>query len=95
MADLGFHLCADDLEDELIRAAGPTRVEALFKSQGDLGSFHTLQNQPAWRDRGIEAQMRRFLGSGARRKLRYAGLLVGTIPDHRIPRPLAAVLAHV
>ena len=95
MARLGFHVCVDDLEDELIRSAGPTRVEALFESQGDLGSFRTLQKQAAWRDQGIEAQMRRFLGSGARRKLRYARLLVRAIPDERVPSPLEAVLAHI
>jgi hypothetical protein len=95
MARLGFHVCVDDLEDELVRSAGPGRVEALFESQGDFRSFRTLQHQPAWRDQGIEAQMRRFLGSGARRKLRYARLLVGAIPNDRMPRPLEAVLAHV
>jgi hypothetical protein len=95
MERLGFHVCVDDLEDELIRAAGPARVEALFESQGDLGSFRTLQKQPEWRDRNVEAQMRRFLGSGARRKLRYAYLLVGSIPLYQIPHPLNAVLARV
>jgi hypothetical protein len=95
MERLGFHVCVDDLEDELIRAAGPARVEALFESQGDLGSFRTLQKQPEWRDQHVEAQMRRFLGSGARRKLRYAGLLVGSVPLDHVPHPLNAVLAHV
>jgi hypothetical protein len=95
MARLGFHVCVDDLEDELIRSAGPPRVEALFDSQGDLGSFRTLQKQAVWRDQRIEAQMRRFLGSGARRKLRYARLLVGVIPNNRMPLPLEAVLAHL
>jgi hypothetical protein len=93
MARLGFHVCVDDLEDELIRAATSERVEALFASQGDLGAFRSLQHQPAWRGRAVDAQMRRFLGSGARRKLRYARLLVEAIPDDRIPRPLGAVLA--
>ena len=93
MARLGFHVCVDDLEDELIRAATPERVEALFASQGDLGAFRSLQHQPAWRGRPVEAQMRRFLGSGAGRKLRYARLLVEAIPCVRMPRPLEAVLA--
>jgi hypothetical protein len=95
MERLGFHVCTDDLEDELIRAAGHERVEALFDSQGDLGSFRTLQKQPGWRDRDVNAQLQRFLGSGARRKLRYARLLVEAVPLDRIPRPLDAVLAHV
>jgi hypothetical protein len=95
MARLGFHVCVEDLEDELIRAATPERVEALFAAQGDLGAFRSLQHQPAWRVRPGVAQMRRFLGSGARRKLRYARLLVEAIPDDRMPRPLEAVLAHL
>jgi hypothetical protein len=92
---LGFYVCVRDLEDELIRAVGAARVEALFDSQGDLGSFRSLQMQPAWRGRDVEAQMRRFLGSGARRKLRYARLLVGSMDLDRAPRPLDALLAEV
>lgn len=95
MERLGFHVCVDDLEDELIRAAGHARIEALLDSQGDLGSFRTLQKQPAWRERSVEAQVHRFLGSGARRKLRYARLLVGAVDLDRVPRPLDAVLAHI
>jgi hypothetical protein len=95
MARLGFHVCVQDLEDELIRAVGAAEVEALFDSQGDLGSFRSLQLQPAWRGREVEAQLRRFLGSGARRKLRYAHLLVGAAQLDRVPRPLDAVLAEV
>ncbi len=95
MERLGFHVCVEDLEDELIRAAGTARIEALFDSQGDLGSFRTLQRQPAWREQDVDAQMRRFLGSGARRKLRYARLLVGSVDLDLVPHPLDAVLAHV
>jgi len=95
MERLGFFVCVDDLESELIRAVGPARVELLFDSQGDLASFRTLQNQPPWRARNVEAQMRRFLGSGARRKLRYARLLVESVDLDCIPRPLDAVLSHV
>jgi hypothetical protein len=39
--------------------------------------------------------LRRFLGAGARRKLRYARLLTEAIDPDRIPRPLEAVLAAV
>jgi hypothetical protein len=83
----------EDLEDELIRAVGAARVEVIFDSQGDLGSFRSLQNQPAWRGQKVEAQMRRFLGSGARRKLRYARLLTGSVDLDRTPHPLDAALA--
>lgn len=95
MERLGFHVCVQDLEDELIRAVGAARVEVLFDSQGDLGSFRTLQMQPSWRGRNVEAQMRRFLGSGARRKLRYARLLVESVDLDRVPDPLNALLAEV
>lgn len=96
MEQLGFHVCVDDLEDELIRAVGAARVEALFDAQSDLGAFRSLQNQPAWRGREPEAQMRRFLGSGSRRKLRYARLLVEAAAGRdALPRPLTALLAAV
>ncbi len=95
MERLGFYVCVEDLEDELIRAAGAERVEALFDSQGDLGSFRSLQRQPEWRGQLLESQMRRFLASGSRRKLRYARLLIGSVQLDRLPRPLGAVLAAV
>jgi hypothetical protein len=89
---LGFYVCVEDLEDELIRAIGAARVEALIDSQGDLGSFRSLQGQPEWRSQPAGAQLRRFLGSGARRKLRYARLLAGSVDLDRLPYPLEAVL---
>jgi hypothetical protein len=93
---LGFHVCVHDLEDELVRAVGRVGVEALFDSQGDLGSFRSMQNQPAWRGRRPEAQMRRFLGSGSGRKLRYARLLVAAAVDRdALPRPLDALLTAI
>src|SRR6266542_4133482 len=67
MEHLGFYVCVNDLEDELIRAVGTAGVEALFDSQGDLGSFRSLQSQPAWRGREPEVQMRRCRGTGSRR----------------------------
>lgn len=92
MERLGFFVCVEDLEDELIRAIGVGGVEALIDSQGDLGSFRSLQRQPEWRGQPAAAQLRRFLGSGARRKLRYARLLVGAVDLDRLPHPLDAVL---
>jgi hypothetical protein len=93
MERLGFFVCVADLEDELIRATGRDVIEALLDAQGDLGSFQTLQKQPAWRQRSFEAQMHRFLGAGAGRKSRYAGLLVSALELDRMPRPLVGVLA--
>jgi OLD-like protein len=92
---LGFHVCVADLEDELIRALGPAAVEAVLDSHGDLGSFRTFQKQPAWRGQGVDAQLRRFMGSADRRKLRYARLLVEALDLAHVPRPLDHVLADV
>lgn len=92
MERLGFFVCEQDLEDELIRAAGREATEALLDSQGDLGSFRTLQKQPAWHHEAFEPQLRRWLGAGSRRKLRYARLFVLSLPLDQIPRPLLAVL---
>src|SRR6202451_3379830 len=75
LARLGFFVCIEDLEEELIRAAGPALVTEVFAAHGDLGAFRTIQRQPAWRGRDETAQLRRFLGAGAQRKLRYARLL--------------------
>jgi hypothetical protein len=95
MERLGFYVCVADLEDELIRAIGPASVEAVLDSQGDLGSFRTFQRQPAWRGQTVEAQLRRFMGSADRRKIRYARLLVDALDLGEVPRPLDRVLAHV
>jgi len=95
MARLGFHVCVADLEDELIRALGAASVERVVDAQGDLGSFRTLQKQPAWQQRTTEEQLRRFMGSGGRRKIRYARLLVEALDLTQVPRPLDLVLAHV
>jgi hypothetical protein len=92
MERLGFHVCVEDLEDELIRALGPAGVEAVLESQGDLGPFRTFQKQPAWRGRPVESQLRRFMGSADRRKIRYARLLVEAVDLDRVPRPLDGVL---
>ncbi|HEV8449851.1 MAG TPA: ATP-dependent endonuclease [Gaiellales bacterium] len=95
MERLGFFVCSADLEDELIRALGVASVEAVVDAQGDLGSFRTLQKQPVWRDRATEQQLRRFMGSGSGRKIRYARLLVDALELSQVPRPLDRVLAHV
>lgn len=95
LAGLCVRVCAEDLEDELIRAAGAALVEDVFDAQGDLRSFRRMQRQPHWRGRAREAQLRRFLGAGSQRKLRYARLLVEAVSLDRIPRPLDAVLACV
>jgi hypothetical protein len=95
MARLGFFVCVEDLEDELIRAAGPGLVTEVFAAHGNLGAFRTIQRQPAWRGKDEAAQLRRFLGAGAQRKLRYARLLTEAINLDQMPRPLAAPLTAV
>jgi hypothetical protein len=95
MERLGFYVCVEDLEDELIRAVGAATVVRVVRDQGELRSFRTLQRQPAWQGRPLEDQLRRFMGSGGRRKIRYASLLVDALELSRIPRPLDRVLADV
>ena len=95
MERLGFFVCVDDLEDELIRALGAPRVEEVVEAHGDLNAFRTLQKQPEWRGRPAEEQLRRFMGSGGSRKIRYARLLVEALDLAHVPRPLDRVLAHV
>ena len=95
MERLGFYVCVADLEEELIRALGVAAVEQVVEAHGDLGSFRTLQKQPQWQGRPPEDQLRRFMGSGGRRKIRYARFLVEALDHAQVPRPLDLVLAHV
>ena len=95
MEALGFYVCDVDLEDELIRALGADAVLAILEQQGELRAFRTLQHQGPWRGRPAAEQLRRFMGSGGSRKVRYASLLVQAVDDARMPRPLEGVLAHV
>jgi hypothetical protein len=92
---LGFFVCEADLEEELIRALGADAVLRVIETNGDLGPFRTLQKQPAWHGRPTDEQLRRFMGSGGRRKIRYARFLVEALDLAAIPRPLAGVLAHI
>jgi hypothetical protein len=95
MEALGFYVCEADLEDELIRALGASEVERVIEAEGDLRPFRTLQKQPGWKERPSEAQLRRFMDSGGRRKTRYARLLVEALDLGAVPRPLDSVLARL
>lgn len=95
MESLGFYVCVADLEDELIRALGAASVKQIVDAQHELGSFRTFQKQPAQQGRTPEAQLRRFMGTRAHRKIQYARLLVEALDLTRVPRPLEGVLAHV
>ena len=95
MERLGFYVCVEDLEDELIRSLGAGAVEQVLEAQGDLPSFRTFQKQPAWHGRTTHEQLRRFLGTHSGRKIRYGTLLVDALDLTRVPRPLDGVLAHI
>lgn len=94
MEQLGFYVCDMDLEDELIRALGVATVEEVIRVGGDLRRLRTFQQMPAWRGRASGEQLRRFMGTGSRRKIRYARLLVDALDLDRVPRPLDGVLRH-
>ena len=96
VADLeaeGFFACSLDLEDELIRAAGPSAIEAVLAARGDLERFRTFQRQPAQRDRPIEAQLHRFAGTAAGRKTWFAADVLEVLPLDHVPRGMARLLA--
>jgi len=95
MEMLGFFVCVEDLEDELIRALGADAVERVIHARGELESFRTFQKQPAWRDRPKAEQLRRFLGTHSGRKVSCAPLLVDALDLDAVPRPLERLLAHL
>lgn len=92
---LGFYVCVEDLEDELIRALGFQAVKDVIAAAGEMRSFRSFQNQPAQRERGLDRQLRRFMGTKSGRKVRYGGLLAGALPVDRVPHPLDALLSRV
>ncbi|MGW7434211.1 TOPRIM nucleotidyl transferase/hydrolase domain-containing protein [Streptomyces sp. NPDC054861] len=92
-AEQGIFVCAADLEDELIRALGPPRVEALVGAEGDLRALRTFLRQPAQRGRTAQQQLRRFLGTKKGRKIRYGHVLVEALAPDRVPAPLDDLLA--
>jgi hypothetical protein len=95
MERLGFYVCVEDLEDELIRSLGAAAVEEVIDAQGELASFRTFQKQPQWRARTNQEQLRRFFGTHRGRKIQSAPLLVAALDLAQVPRPLDRVLAHV
>jgi hypothetical protein len=95
MEALGFYVCVADLEDELIRSLGAAGVEQVVEAQGELGPFRTFRQQPAWRARRSQEQLRRFIGTHSGRKIRYARSLVNALELTSVPRPLDRLLAHL
>ncbi|MFK4152674.1 TOPRIM nucleotidyl transferase/hydrolase domain-containing protein [Streptomyces fungicidicus] len=90
-----FFVCAADLEDELIRALGVTRVEELVRAQGELRPLRTFLSQPAQRDRTPQQQLRRFLGTKKGRKIHYGRVLVEALRPESVPAPLEDLLARL
>lgn len=88
------YVCVKDLEDELIRALGPGRVQEVVAALGELETFRNFQNQVYWRARPVERQLHRWLQNGGR-YLRYPPLLVEAMAPDEIPLPLTGVLAAV
>ncbi|MGG7570252.1 TOPRIM nucleotidyl transferase/hydrolase domain-containing protein [Streptomyces sirii] len=91
-AEQQFFVCAADLEDELIRALGVTRVQELVRDEGDLRALQTFLRQPAQQDRAPQRQLRRFLGTKKGRKIHYGRVLVEALGPDRIPAPLDGLL---
>ena len=89
------YVCDKDLEDELLRAAGTSRVEDVLGAQGDLQTFRNFQNQPYWRGQPVEEQLRRWLQASDNRGKRYPPLLIAALESDEIPHPLVGVLSAV
>jgi hypothetical protein len=95
MERLGFYICNADLEDELIRSLGANTMLEVIAEQGDLGRFHLFRRQPEWQEQSRHAQLRRWLGTTAHRKISYARLLVDALDLGRVPEPLERLLGHI
>lgn len=95
MERLELYVCVDDLEDELIRALGTRAVERVLDAHRELRLFRSFQHQPAQRERPVEAQLRRFIGTRSGRKIHYARALVMALDPARVPEPLERLLAAV
>ena len=91
-SEVGFFGCVRDLEDEVIRAAGPDLVIETLAARGELERFRVFQGQPAQRERPVDDQLHRFAGTAAGRKARFAADVVDALPLDRMPHPLVALL---
>jgi hypothetical protein len=89
------YVCRRDLEEELIRALGADRVVEVIDRLGELAPWLSFQRQPHQRPRGVEAQLRRFMGTHSGRKSLYARALVEALDLDGLPEPLAQLIASV
>jgi hypothetical protein len=92
---LGFVVCDRDLEDELIRALGPARVESVLAELGELERFRAFQRQPQWRGRPVTEQLHRFAGTASGRKLLLARRLAEELSPGTTPTPLTSLVEQI
>jgi hypothetical protein len=92
---LGFVVCDRDLEDELIRALGPARVEHVLAELGELERFRAFQRQPQWRGRDLADQLHRFAGTASGRKLLLARRLAEHLSPATTPAPLTTLVDQI
>lgn len=92
---LGFYVCVEDLEEEMIRTLGTDRVLEVIEDQGELATFRRMRSQPAQRERPLDRQLHRFIGTRSGRKIRYGRLLVEALDPDRVPAPLDGLLSRV
>ena len=90
-----YFVCVADLEDEMIRALGTSRVEDLIEAEGESGPFRTFTRQPAHRGEGRDRQLHRFMGTRSGRKIRYGHVLAAALDLAQVPAPLAALLSAI
>ena len=95
LGPIGFFGCERDLEDELIRAVGLTRIRHVIEEAGEAASFRRLQHEPFHRGRAPDRQVHRFISSHSGRKYRYARLLAEALEVSRVPRPLTDLLSYL
>ncbi|BEP15316.1 hypothetical protein acdb102_36270 [Acidothermaceae bacterium B102] len=92
LARRGFFVCVRDLEDELIRALGYERVFDVIAGAREAIAYRTFSRQPARQGFSTDVQLRRFMGAGSGRKIRYGRLLVEALELDAIPGPFDQVL---
>lgn len=92
MEALGFFVCENDLEHEMIRTLGCDTTERVIEEQGELRSLRKMQRDPFHRERTHEQHLHRFMGVRSGRKYRYARLLAEALDLDSLPTPLAALL---
>ena len=88
-------VCDRDLEDELIRALGPGRVQEVLADLGELERFRAFQRQPQWRGREVTEQLRRFAGTASGRKLLLARRLAEELTPTTTPPALLRLVEQI